>query len=521
VRPKAPSRPWTLVLAAAGGALTWASFPDIGWWPAAYAGMAALYLALRRDSARWNALVGLVFGLALFGPLITWIDGVVGPVPWVALTVAEALYVAAFGAAWTWARRGEAVWRNAGLQIVVFVVLWVAVEELRAVWPFGGFPWGRLAFSQADAPMAALMAFGGTPLLSAGVAAAGVALARALLALRRGSLRPGIGWLAGAVAVGLVGLVLPLPTSAQGGTLAVGVVQGNVPDAGLDAFEHRRQVLDNHAAGTHALLDQVAPGELDVVLWPENATDLDPEVSTEAAAIIDDAARAVDAPILLGTVQYPNDGGRYNTSILWEPEQGPVARYTKQRPAAFAEYIPIRSFVRLFSPAVDLVTTDMVAGTEPGLIPLDSARLGRTVGLGDVICFEVAYDAIVREAVTAGGEVLVVQTNNANFGRSAESTQQLAMTRLRAIEHGRAAVQVSTVGVSAVVAPNGAVLERTALFEPAQLVASLPLRESTTWATRLGPWPAWIVDALAVCMVVAGAAGAARTRRADRSTSPS
>jgi len=520
VRERPPSRPWTLALGAGGGALTWLAFPGTGWWPAAYLGIALLYLALRRDSARWNAVVGLVFGLALIGPMITWADDAVGTVPWLALTIVEALFIALFAAAWSWARRGEAVWRSPVLQLVVFAALWVAVEELRSVWPFGGFPWGRLAFSQADAPMAALMSIGGTPLLSAVVVTTGVALARGLLAVRRVSVGGALGWTGAAVMLAVIGIVVPLPTAAQSGTLAVGVVQGNVPEPGLGAFDHRRQVLDNHAAGTHALLDQVQPGELDLVLWPENGTDIDPQASQEAASIIDAAARAVDAPLLVGTVQYPAAGGRYNTSVLWGPGQGVLASYTKQRPAAFAEYIPIRSFVRHFSSAVDLVTTDMVAGTEPGLIPLQSARLGRTVGIGDVICFEVAYDAIVRSAVTSGGEVLVIQTNNATFGYSDESTQQLAMARLRAVEHGRAAVQVSTVGVSAVIAPNGAVLQQTGLFEAAQMVARLPLRESTTLATRLGSWPAWIIDALAVCVVVAGAAGAARIRRPQRSETP-
>ena len=54
-----------------------------------------------------------------------------------------------------------------------------------------------------------------------------------------------------------------------------------------------------------------------------------------------------------------------------------------------------------------------------------------------------AYDDLVRSAVTTGGEVLIVQTNNASFGWTAESTQQLAMSRLRAVEHGRSTIQVS------------------------------------------------------------------------------
>ena len=492
------------------------AFPAPGWWPAAYLGMALLFLALRRDRARWNALVGLVWGLAFFGPLITWANDAVGPVPWLALTVAESALVALFAAGWTWARRGEAVWRSAGLQVVVFTVLWVAVEELRQYWPFGGFPWGRLAFSQAEAPMAALASLGGTPLLSAAVAATGALLARAVLAARRVRVLPTFAWLGGVVALMWVGLVVPLASNAETGTLKVGVVQGNVPGEGLDAFGQAWQVLENHLAGTRALLDQVAPGELDLVLWPENGTDIDPQANADAAAAIDEAAREVDAPMLIGTVQYPESGGRYNTTVLWEPGQGPVASYTKQRPAAFAEYIPMRGVARLFSSAVDRVTRDMIPGTEAGYLPLTSDRLGRTVGIGDVICFEVAYDDLVRSAVRAGGELLVVQTNNATFGESDESTQQLAMSQLRAIEHGRATVQVSTVGVSAVIAPNGAVLARTGLFTAEQVVATLPLRDSLTLATRLGPWPAWIIDALAVCVVVAGAAGAVRVRRDQR-----
>ena len=512
-----PNRLITLVLAVTGGVATRFAFPDAGWWPLAYVGTALLFLALRRDRARWNALVGLVWGVAFFAPLITWADSAVGWIPWLALSVVEAGFVALFAAAWTWARRGEAVWRSAALQVVVFAVLWVGTEELRQVWPFGGFPWGRLAFSQADAPMAALMSIAGTPLVSAAVAGVGAMLARSVLAVRRGTIVGTFGWLAGGVALLAVGLVVPLPTQAQDGELKVGAVQGNVPGQGVDAFGNvPREVLDNHAQGTKDLLKQVAPGALDLVLWPENGTDIDPQVDQQAAATIDDAARAVGAPMLVGTVQYPDSGGRYNTSVLWEPGKGVVASYTKQRPAAFGEYIPMRGFVRLFSSDVDKVTRDMLPGHKPGYVPLASPRLGRTVGIGDVICFEVAYDDVVRTAVTSGGEVLVVQTNNASFGYTAESTQQLAMSRLRAIEHGRATVQISTVGVSAVIAPNGAVLQHTALFTPAQMVATLPLRESWTLSDRLGRWPAWIIDALAVSVVVTGAAGAARVRRSDR-----
>lgn len=506
------------MLAAVGGVVTNAAFPDRGWWGCAFVGVALLFLALRRDSARWNALVGLVWGLAFFAPHISWADYAVGRVPWLALTTLEASYVALLGAAWTWARRGEAVWRSVGLQLTVFVLLWVAMEELRSAWPFGGFPWGRLAFSQADSPVSSLAWLGGAPLVSAVVAAVGVLLAQAFLAARRLSLLGTAVRTGAAIVLVLIGLLVPLGTRAEAGVLHAGAVQGNVPTPGADAFAQQRQVLHNHSEGTVALLDEVEPGELDVVLWPENGTDVDPQVDAEAAGEIDAAARAVDAPLLVGTVVYPPTGGRYNTAVLWEPGVGVTDTYTKQHPAPFAEYIPLRDLLRPFSSAVDLIPADrdMLPGTSVGLVTLDSERLGRTVGLGDVICFEVAYDSLPRAAVRAGAEVLVVQTNNASFGYTQESTQQLAMSRLRAIELGRATVQISTVGVSAVIAPNGAVREQTGLFTAEQLVADLPLRVSLTPAARFGGWPAWIASGLAVVTVIAGAAGAARIRRPDR-----
>jgi apolipoprotein N-acyltransferase len=511
-----PTRWWVVVLGAAGGLLTDAAFPGRGWWGLAFVGMALLFAALRRDSARWNALVGFVWGLAFFAPHITWADYAVGRVPWLALSIMEAGFVALFGAAWAWARRGVGTWRSPGLQVAVFVVLWVAVEQLRSYAPFGGFPWGRLAFSQADSPLSRLAWLGGAPLVSAAVAAVGALLAVAVLSARRLRVVRTVTATAVGIVVLLAGFVVPLQTQAQSGELRVGAVQGNVPTPGLDAFAQQREVLHNHAAGTEALLDQVDAGELDLVVWPENGTDVDPQVDRAAAREIDSAAQAVDAPMLVGTIEYPETGGRYNTAVLWEPGEGVTASYSKQHPAPFAEYIPLRRWVRPFSSAVDLVRNDMIAGTEVGVVPLDSERLGRTVPIGDVICFEVAYDTLVRDSVRAGAEVVVVQTNNASFGYTDESTQQLAMSRLRAIELGRSTIQISTVGVSAMIAPNGVVTQETGLFTAEQMVDTVPLRTSLTPAAAMGIWPSWLVCAVAVVVVVAGMVGAARQRRADR-----
>ncbi|WP_225754532.1 apolipoprotein N-acyltransferase [Actinotalea sp. Marseille-Q4924] len=508
-----PRRLTSVVLAALGGLATDAAFPGLGWWPLALVGVALLFLALGRDSARWNTLVGTVYGLCFFLPHILWAEYAVGAVPWVALSVLEAGFVGLLGAGWSWARRGAAIWWRARWQVPAFAVLWVGMEELRSVWPFGGFPWGRLAFSQADSPLARWAWAGGVPLLSLLVVGGGVLVALAVLALRRLDLGAASGALLLVAVVVGSGLLVPLDTRDEVGRLAVGAVQGNVPNRGLDSFSQQREVLENHVAGTYALAQQEGAGALDVVLWPENGSDIDPRVDADAAELVTGAARAVGAPVLVGTLEYPADGGRYNVTLLWDPETGPGPVYAKQRPAPFAEYIPFRDVARRFSDAVDRVRTDMLPGTEPAVLDVPVERLGRDVRLGVGICFEVAYDRIIRESVQRGAELLVIPTNNATFGLTDESTQQLAMSRIRAIEHGRATVQISTVGVSALITPNGRVLDETELFTAATLTDDLALRTTLTPATRYGDVLTWTLRVLAVVVVASGAAGAMRTRR--------
>lgn len=528
-----PSRLLTAAQAVAGGLVTDAAFPDRNLWPAAMLGVALLLLALRRDDARWGAVVGFLWGIAFFLPHIAWLNTSVGVVPWVALVTAEAAFVAALGAGWVWSRRSRFLADHPYRQVAVFAAAWVTVEQARSAWPFGGFPWGRLAFSQTESPLLPLASVGGAPLVSALVAACGALLALTWGAVRRGSLlRAAIPVaLAGVLVVAGSALVLPgsapAPAgstapgddAAEAGTLRIGAVQGNVAEPGLDAFARQLEVLRNHVEGTGELAAAGAPGDLDLVLWPENAADVDPRSDVRARALVDEAAEAAGAPILVGTLRY-DDRGRYNDSVLWVAGEGAVAVYTKQHPAPFAEYIPIRDVARLFSDKVDLVRTDMLPGTGVGVVPVSVDRLDRTVPVASVICFEVAYDGLVRDAVLAGGEIVVVQTNNASFGLTPESTQQLAMTRFRAVEHGRVAVQVSTVGVSGVIGPDGAVLESTELFTAAQLRHTVPLRTSLTVADRLGVWPPWLAAIVAGAALVLGVTAGVRRTRLPAEPSP-
>ncbi|MEG3613657.1 apolipoprotein N-acyltransferase [Isoptericola haloaureus] len=556
------SRPVTLLLGVAAGVSLWASFPDVAFWPAAFVAVGLLFAAWRRTGRRaagWNALVGLVAGWSFWLPHIWWANFATDTVPWVALATLQAVFWALLGAAWTVARRlpvlalpgpgarpGPAVGRTLA-NAAAFAVLFVAVEQARSQVPFGGFPWGRLAWTMVDAPTGRAAWLGGTVAVSllvalvgvlgavaAGRLVAAVRAARAARPVRPALLGAGAAVVGGAVLV-VAPAALPLPAGpdplpqvatvdldtvvvdagtatheGDGPVLRAGAVQGNVAEPGLGSFANRAEVLNNHLDGTDVLADR--DDDLDVVLWPENGSDLDPQEVTEVAGAIDAAATRAGAPILVGAQEFPATGGRYNVSLLWQPGVGVVDRYAKQHPAPFGEYIPLRGFVRIFSDQVDRVTNDMLPGTQPAVIDLPRAD-GSTARLATAICFEVAYDEIVRDAVLRGAQVLVVPTNNASFGYTAESTQQLAMTRMQAMITGRAAVQISTVGVSGVVAPDGTLVARTGLFTADQIVAELPLRTTLTPAVRAGEWPGAVVEAAAVLLVAAGALSPIISRR--------
>ncbi|MBM7804293.1 apolipoprotein N-acyltransferase [Geodermatophilus bullaregiensis] len=512
--------PWRTALAAAGGLLLLLAFPGYSLTLMAVPGTAALALAVHGQRARAGAWLGLVFGLAFFVPLLSWSGVYVGAFPWLALAVSQAAFSALLGAA-------TAATSRLPLWPLWTAALWVADEALRGRVPFGGFPWGRLGFSQTDGPFLALAAYGGVPLVGFAVALTGALLAAAVLAVTRArraaagapagrgrALRAVAAAGAGVLAVPLVAALawLPLPGSSLAGggpTVTVAVVQGDVPEAGLEFNARRRAVLDNHVQRTLELAAAVAAGEEeqpDLVVWPENSSDIDPYVNADAARQISRAAEAVAAPVLVGAVL---DGpGRFisNTAIVWDPETGPGDTYVKRHPVPLAEYVPARDFFRLFSDKVDLVRRDFTAGTEVGVLDVGGARVG------DVICFEVVYDSLVRDTVQAGAGMLVVQTNNATFGFTDESAQQVAAAQVRAVETGRSVALASTSGISAVIAPDGSLARQSELFTPAVFVERIAQREATTLATRVGAAPEWALTALGAGAVLAVAAPALRRR---------
>jgi apolipoprotein N-acyltransferase len=491
-------------VAIGSGLLLYAASPPRNvWWLAPIA--LALWLAtLHGRRARAGFGYGLVFGLAYLLPLLGWLLSFLGaqfgPWPWLGVALVEAVFFGLAGAAA--ARVGRLplapLWTAAAF---------VAAELAKDSVPFGGFPWGRLAFTQVGGVLLPLASLGGAALVTFAVALVGAALAD--LGRKLVTRRPGWRGLTAPLALLLLPLVAGLATrpsigtDPNAGTARVAVVQGNAPNVGLGLLDQDTVLHDNHIRATEQLADNVQAGRLarpDFVVLPEEVgswgpSRRDPDLSAVAARL--------GVPLVVGGLTEDTDGQLRNRVVRWDPVTGDTAEYTKRHLAPFAETIPLRSIARLVTPFVDRFQQDMTPGDKPGVFAVGPARVG--VGM----CYDVAYDDVFSGDTRAGATMLAVPTNNAWFGNTEMSYQQLAMSQLRAVENGRSVVVSATSGVSAIVQPDGTVSQQTALFTAKTLEAQVPLRSTMTPATRLGDIPSWVLASL-------GAAAVAFTLRRRR-----
>jgi apolipoprotein N-acyltransferase len=497
---------WALLISLAGGLVTFAAFPPVGVWPLAAVGPALLVVALTGRSLRGSFGCGLTFGLATFVPLLSWLINEAW-YAWFVLSVALSVIFAVLAIA-------QRLLLRLPFWPVAVAGWWVAVEAVRDRWPYA-FPWGRLAMSQAVAPDVRWVAVGGVPFLSFLVALTAAMGARAVLSFLAGR-RAGWGFwgpvLAAAVTAGLVlaGGLLPVDPTSGAPTTDVAAIQGNVPRArNLSQQLNDSEVTQNHVNATLSLAARVKAGRAAkpaVVIWPENSTDLDPRQYPYIYGELTSAVAAIGAPVLVGEVlQNPER----NVGQLWVPGRGPTTIYVKRQLVPFGEYIPFRSLISSFSSLPALQPVDFTPGRSAVVFHVGPIRLG------DVICYEVGFDALVRSEVNAGANLLAVQSNDADFeidGQLGETEQQTAMARIRAIESDRAVVYASTTGESTIIAPDGDLIAHSGIWRQAVLDARVPLVSYRTLADRVGPWPEYVIVVLTV-LALAGAVWQPRRRR--------
>jgi apolipoprotein N-acyltransferase len=496
-----------LLVALAGGLALAGAFAPVAFWPLAAVGPALLVVALWNRGLGASFVVALVFGLAFFVPLLSWLINLAW-YAWAALAGAEAVIFALLAI-------GQRLMLRLPVWPVAVAAWWVAAEAVRARWPYA-FPWGRLAMSQAQAPTVRWVTVGGPPLLTFLLALTGATLAWVLLVpgWRRRAV-PALA-LAAAAGVTLAGWLLPVPAGG-GPTAVVAAIQGNVPRAGnLPDLLRAATVTQNHAVTTDQLARQVRAGTRpapDVVIWPENSTDIDPRADPATYATIATAVARIGRPVLVGTVL---DNPRRNAGQLWLPGRGPVQTYVKRQLVPFGEYIPFRGLISSFSSLPSLQPVNFTPGHLAVVFRIGPARLG------DVICYEVGFDNLVASEVSAGANLLTEQTNDADFeldGQLGETLQQLAMARIRAIEFDRTMVVAGTTGVSAIIAPDGSTIARSQAWQRSVLDARVPLRSDATLAQRAGGWPEIVLSALAIAALAWALAAAAADRRRSRPAS--
>ena len=464
IRPSAGSA-WAL---GAGLALA-ASIPPIGAWPLGVVGIAMLDRALDGAGAGGRFRRGWLAGIALLAPTTWWMRELTAP-GWV---IASVFLGALLGGAAALVPPGRGRW-------LALPGAWVAFEAVRGRWPFGGVPLSTLAVGQVAGPLAPVARVGGSLLVGFVTVAAGIALAA--LVRRR--------WWAAGCATAVVVVALVLASFAPSGRvlgrrLAVDLVQGGGPQGTRAIDTDERDVVERHLDASRG-----ARRDADLVVWPEDVVDVDaPFAERKEAGELEGLSRQLEGVLVAGVII--QDGDRFTNEAVAYAGGEIVDRVGKERRVPFGEYVPMRSVIEPLAPAA-MTSRDAVVGRGP-------AVLETPVGdLGVVISWEVFFPDRARDAVGNGGQVLLNPTNGSSFSGTQVQTQQVASSRLRAIETGRWVLQVAPTGFSAVVAPDGRLLQRTAVSERAVVQATVELRDGRTWALAGGDWPTLLTALVAL-----------------------
>ena len=480
-----------IILAAVSGAVMDLGFPDVYLWPLTFVGIGILLVSIRGRRAGGAFLVAFVGGLTYYFIQIAWAALFLGPLPLSALSVLESLFFGLGGMVIAIAYRVvPRIWDSRlsrlGLLPAVVAGLWILREGIASTWPYGGFSWARVAMSQSQSPFATLFSWIGI----SGVGFVMVFLvAFALEAFRMPTIAVRIRI---SVLVLLVAGVLVVPAFpiALKGTTTVAAVQGAGPAGYFDPHNYGDLLAAQYKA-TVPLFDRKG---IDMVIWPEGASDIDPvaadgaEGQNVAATEFNEVSSRIGAPLLAGTIQ--NRGTKFfNTSLLWEAGKGELDHYDKKHPVPFGEYVPDRSFWRQFAPSlIDLIGRDYTPGTTDTVFDVNGVIAGID------ICFDITDDTVMRDSIDSGAQILIAQTNNADFGHTDESVQQLEIARIRAMELGRSLVNDSTVGTTAAILPDGQTVKQLPTYVAGDLVVTLPLSTTITPATWLGVPLAWILS---------------------------
>jgi apolipoprotein N-acyltransferase len=447
------------------GIATAAALPPWGWWPLAFVGVAGLD-RLIADQPRWSRFRrGMLVGLGLYIPSLAWMIEMTAP----GYVIAAVAYAALLGLAMVMVpARAPGRW----LALPGAIAL---TELLRWSWPFGGVPLSSLAVGQVAGPLARVLALGGALLLVEVAVVAGIALSAAVARHWRAA---GVA-LAVVVAVAVTGAVAP--GGRANGTLRVALVQGGGVQ-GTRAWEtDEHEVFERHLAASEDVKTPV-----DLVVWPEDVVDVDRFEGSDEKDELADLARRLDATLIAGIVE--DSGAKHfrNASVAFDRDGEVVDRYDKVHRVPFGEYVPLRWLLARFGGNA-LTDRDAIIGHHPALLDTPAGKLSVAIS------WEIFFGDRVREGVGDGAGIVLNPTNGSSFSGTLVQTQQIASSRMRAIENDRWVLQVAPTGFSAVIGPDGVVRQRTDVSEQRVLQGTVGMRRGTTLYTRLGLAPALAV----------------------------
>ena len=490
-------RPWIRGIAA--GLLLAASLPPWGFWPLAVLGM-ALWVELLTQASYWRrAALSALVSISWLGPATVWMADLT-LVGWPLALIGFAAIHAVAGALVPPDHRRQAA----------FPAAFALAELLRWTWPFGGVPLATMAMAQVSSPLGPAARIGGPLLLTALTAVGGVTVAAILAARLRpaavGAALVAAAWLAAFVAPGSEPIDVDGNPDDDAGII-VAAVQGGGPQNTRADVCQQRAVFERHLNTT---LQQVST-PVDLVVWPEDVVHPSPDTAitparcdqplltdSEARAALADLAREFDTVLIVGFFERTADReANRNYAAAYNSEGVPVDTYDKVQLVPFGEYVPLRSTAERFSD--ELPPRDVRPGPsdEPAVL---ETPLGP---LGVAISWEIFFDHRARSAVGSGdGRVLLNPTNGSSYWLTVVQTQQIASSRLRAIETDRWVVQAAPTGFSAVITPEGDVISRTGVSESRVIQATVELRRGDTLAVRLGAWPVAIVAALTLSLAL-------------------
>lgn len=463
-----PSLPSTLsnraarIVAPLAGGLIAFSMPPWGWWPLAFVGVALLDLLLAGQPAKERFKRGSLVGVFWLFPATFWMWDMTIP----GYLIQGAMFGMLYGATSALSPAG------AGRRIAIPAALVVAAL-VRWNWPFGGVPLASLAISQADAPLAQTARIFGSLTIVALVGVGGVMLSAAAQQHWRSA------GTAAAVLVGAAIVTLIAPHGSPIDTIDIAIVQGGGPQNTRAANTSSQLVFERHLAAS----EQVE-GPVDLVLWPENVVHTTgPIDDTPKYDALVQLAQDLDAPIIAGIVESFSDQGFFlNASITINPDGTTTGRYDKLRRVPFGEFVPFRGLIERVAPEF-LPSNDAKPGEGPAVIdtPVGPAAIS--------ISWEVFHDDRTISGMREGGLIQLNPTNGSSFWLTIVQTQQIASSQLRAIESGRWVLQAAPTGFSAIIEPNGTIVERTGVSEARVLQGEVELREGNTWAIRFGWYP--------------------------------